>query len=571
VPAPAALDGARKTLRLWLLTAGRLIVNQGQAEWFGSPPHAMQLSRPRATGFSAQPHDARPPSKALGDALLTGVYHLAGEMLQVEPGGDPFDRPSPNRAFAEALHGFEWLGDLLTVGEAGEQAGLRLVLDWRRTFGKWSPFAWTGRVLERRTVAFACALTPISTRASESECLALADLLARQGRQLLLVRAGPAREAERATAAALAGTALSGAAGDKLMARALDRLSAALPKTVLPDGGHASRSPEAGLDLLLDLLALDDGLSQRGQAPPEAMAGAIARLTAALRMFVLPDGCLALFQGGGPGRPFDVAAALSAAAPEERPSALPQAGYQRLDGRALTVMVDTGAPAEGPWSETACAQPLAIEVACGVDRLITNCGWTPTDGAPQAMRLTSAASTVSVGEVSAGSPLSGLPARALGARLEGGASDVSARRQDSPEGLWLEASQDGWVAAFGLRHERLLYMDHRIDELRGEDRLIPVEGASGPPRVLSIAIRFHLGPEIKASLARDHRSVLLQGSSTAGWWLRNDAAEVAIEHGVHYEGGQVRRSMQVVLRGQIPSTGGARIRWKLAAVGPAGS
>ena len=91
----------------------------------------------------------------------------------------------------------------------------------------------------------------------------------------------------------------------------------------------------------------------------------------------------------------------------------------------------------------------------------------------------------------------------------------------------------------------------------------------GGARTAPIAIRFHLHPTVKASLALDRKSVLLQGPTTAGWWLRNDAGDVSIEHSVHYENGVPKRSSQVVLRSQVATMTGGRIRWKLAPVGPA--
>ena len=111
----------------------------------------------------------------------------------------------------------------------------------------------------------------------------------------------------------------------------------------------------------------------------------------------------------------------------------------------------------------------------------------------------------------------------------------------------------------------MLYLDHAADELRGEDRLVPNGAAAGLGRIAPLTVRFHLHPDVRASLARDGKSVLLQGPTTNGWWLRNDAADVSIEPSVHYENGQPRRSSQVVLRGQVPTAHGGRVRWKLAA------
>ncbi len=79
--------------------------------------------------------------------------------------------------------------------------------------------------------------------------------------------------------------------------RALQRLEPALKASVLADGGHASRAPEAGLELLFDLMTLDDALVQLGQVPPEELTRAVDRLGAALRFFTLADGRLASFQG----------------------------------------------------------------------------------------------------------------------------------------------------------------------------------------------------------------------------------------------------------------------------------
>lgn len=565
-PAPVLKPG--QTFAVWARNAARIARRYGQAEWFGSPFHMLSLRSPRASGPAAAPRDLRPAHPQRGAQLLAGTFILAGQTMQVGPGGDPFDKPSPSRSFAEALHEFGWVADLVAAGERGEKDALRLLLDWRRVFGRWNTFSWSGRRLDRRVFNTACILRRVVAHASDLENQQLCDSLARQARQLLKVSDGPAHEAERAAAAALAGTALAGEAGEKLMAQALARLQTALPHTVLADGGHASRSPQAGLELMLDLMALDDGLSQRGRAQPEAMGRAMDRLAAALRFFTLPDGRLPCFQGGEAGDAEDLAAARAASDLPEGlpPGSLPHAGYQRMTGKLLTVVADAAKPAAGAWSEAAAAQPLALEIFSGPDRLVTNCGWSPVAQGPQAHRLTNAASTLTVGDGSAGEPVGGRLGKMLGSRLRDGPRHVDARRHEAPQGAWLELGHDGWVQSWGLKHDRLLYLDRTLDELRGEERLTPQGSGEAGGRVAPVTIRFHLAPNVRASLARDQRSVLIQGPTTAAWWLRNDAAEVAVEPSVHYEGGLPRRAMQIVLRSQMPAATGGRIRWKLAQV-----
>ena len=326
------------------------------------------------------------------------------------------------------------------------------------------------------------------------------------------------------------------------------------------------------MELLLDLLTLDDALLQRGLSAPADLSRAIDRADErGAGFFTLGDDRLGAFHGGEAGEPARVEAATAHDDAERRVHGYaPHSGYHRLTGRTVQVLVDAAAPPSEGWSIAACGQPAALEIVCGPDRLIVNSGWSPNALGPQAMRLAAAASTLTLGEASAGAPLSGFRARVLGPRLIGGASRVDARRDENETGVWLELTHDGWAPTFGLLHERKLFLDLAHDELRGEDRLCPATTAAEPRRKLDpYAIRFHLAPEVKVSLARDQRSALLRGPSNKGWWLRNDAPEVALEPSVRFEQGQPRRTMQDrVCAGNVGLDGEARVRWKLTPVDP---
>jgi uncharacterized heparinase superfamily protein len=243
-------------------------------------------------------------------------------------------------------------------------------------------------------------------------------------------------------------------------------------------------------------------------------------------------------------------------------------GYQRLDGRTLQVIADAAAPAEGPWSHAACAQPLAIEVLAKGRRLIVGCGWSPDAAGPDALRLVDAASTASVADLPGGEPLRGMRGRALGPRMLADYDTVDARRHEAEGGLWLEMAHDAWARRRHLRHERRLFLDLSADELRGEDRLTPLgdSAAAGDRRFIPFVIRFHLHPDVRASLARDGKSVLLKAEGDeVGWRLRSDAREMAVDGSVSFEDGVARRSHQVVLRAEARADAGVKVRWKLAA------
>ncbi|MCC4293908.1 heparinase II/III family protein [Brevundimonas aurantiaca] len=584
VRTPVRAGQAATSAGLWPAIAGRLITRQLWIELYGLPGYGLTLSPVlsggKVTAFAATPRDFRPHDPAPGKNLLVGRFILAGASMEVEPPSDPWNRPSPSRPFAVELHAFNWLPALMAQGERGAREALRLALAWADAFARWSPFAWGPEILPRRVINLACAARRMGAVATEAERLRLADSLARQTRQLLRPPGGLATRAERLTAAAIGGCVLAGAPGQGLRRRALGGLAGALRVTVHDDGSHASRSPEAGLELLLDLLTLDDALAQLSEPTPQPVSEAIDRLTQGLRLLTLPDGRLAGFQGGGPSsaarvaaaRAHDEAAATARAADRTHPPVGRIGGLVRIASPLLSIIADAASPARGTWGATACAQPLALEIACGKDRLVTGSGWTPAATDRQALRLTPGHSTLTLGERSLNEPLGGWKGELLGPRLVGPPIHVITDQREAEGAVWLEMEHDGWNEAFGLNHQRRLYLDQRLDELRAEEKLFPTPGRKEVIRQIAApyAIRFHLEPGVQASLARDRRSILLRGASGRGWWFRTDGPDVAIEPSVHIDAGLTRRSLQIVVRGSARTDSESRIRWKLSPAGASG-
>jgi uncharacterized heparinase superfamily protein len=228
-------------------------------------------------------------------------------------------------------------------------------------------------------------------------------------------------------------------------------------------------------------------------------------------------------------------------------------------------MIDVGRPAPEPWSVSACAQPGAVEVVCGADRLITNSGWSLRAPGAQAQRLTDAGSTAALGHESAGEPLGGWAGHMLGPRLVGGPAKLRVQRAASDSGQWLVFSHDGFERALGLICERRIWLSQAGDELRGEDRFLPATPELNA-RVIPYVVHFHLAPEAQAVIARDNQSVLIRGDSDRGWWLRNDAGEVRIEPSAHFRDGRQMASSQIMLMGHVRCDKGGRVRWKLTPV-----
>lgn len=551
---------------------GQAALRRLKGEFHGGGIYRWWVRRKPVAGVGAAPRDYRPADPDAGRRILAGAFVFSGATLAFGPRGDPWDRATPGRQFAVALHRFNWIRDLLAAGPDGAAEALRLVLEWRRVFGGWNRFVWNPETLERRVFNLACALPPLMARASEAEQVVILDSLRLQARTLLDASQGTARSAEGAGAAAVAAAALGGEVGKALLESALLKLGPALDATVAADGGHATRSPEAALELLFDLRTLDEALSQLGHEAPVEMSRAIARLASAVRFFTLADGRLPTFHGGETLSAAYVAAARADDEAHEDEAVVSANGFHRLQGRAVQVIADGAPPAQGAWSEAACGQPLAIEVLADGRRLITNVGWSPRASGPQALRIIEGGSTAALADAACGHPLNGFLARTLGPRLVDGAASVQSDRQESPEAVWLELIHDGYAGRLGLRHERRLYLDPVADELRGEDKFVAAReslGGAAGRRFIPFVVRFHLAPDVSAMISQDRRSVLLKADGVDhGWQLRSDATDIAIEPSSHYEDGEPRRNQQIVLRGQARADEGGRVRWKLLPATP---
>ncbi|CAM3330898.1 heparinase II/III family protein [Asticcacaulis taihuensis] len=554
----------------WQKVVGAWLRKQAGAELFGMPGYRLTLKGRVPDGFLATPHDGRPANALLGKAILSGRYTLANGRMSVQGSGDPWNRASPTRAFAIELHRFSWLPHLMTQGDEGAKEAVRLFLLWQKTFRNWTPFTWGEEVLARRLINLSIFARRLSAVAQPWEAHALAESIAEQGRHLLRLHNNAAYQASRAVALVAIGCVLSGNVGDSFRRKGLKRLPKALRRCTQSDGSHMSRSPEQGLELLYDLLLLVDALSQRSQAVPDYIEEHIERLSRFVRTLSHPDGSLVSFQGAESLPEDQILPALlhTDAKAGNLPNALEQARYHCLLGRSLSVFVDAGEAKGGDFGFAACDYPMAFEVSGGRDKLIVSPGWSPLQSDSQAFRVVGAANTLTLGDELILKPVADRFGELLHFTLQGLRYKVRSRRVEAEEsGTLLELEHEGWRPRFGLKHERRLYVDAQRDELRGEERLTPMatgKKLQNMPASVPYAVRFLLHPEVQASLARDRKSILLRGPGGRGWWLRHDAADVALGEGTVFEKGAPRKTTLIVLSGTARLDTPTRLRWKLS-------
>ena len=507
----------------------------------------------------------RPRARLPGDAehglsLLDGVIRVQGLESEL-PKEDPWGREPADPGLAAWLHGFEFLRDLHAVtgdrqAEAAERAR-RLVGAWLSRHPRWHRICWRTDILSVRLLNWLTFADPLLRGGDAAFRKAFLEGLSRQARHL----SDALRLRQSGVEPVLAWTALCTAALclpdlERRREAAFAGLARILNAEILPDGMHRSRNPSRQYRLLAILAGLRRTCLDANWEAPEALANAVDRMAPMLRTLRHGDGGLAVFHGAVEERASRIDAVLKLADSKAKPlESAPYGQYERAEAKRAVLLMDVGWPVPDT-TDAPHLSPLAMEFSHGRDRIIVNCGTAADPHWRSALAGTAAHSTLTVAEEDA------LPAGWLAAPLPP-APTVTRQIQDG--NFWIEGEHAGYEARFGLRHRRRLYLHADGDDLRGEDMLRKLRRSDGSrPQDCPLTIRFHLHPEIRASLLHDGAQAILKTTSGKGWRMRVAGGEMALEESVYLGADGIRRrSQQIVLSG---TTAGDTtiVKWALA-------
>ncbi|MBP2311325.1 heparinase II/III family protein [Azospirillum soli] len=549
------MSGARDTF-------GRLREGVAQIA-FGNPIYKLTLGGRAPTALAVVPPDPWPGDATEGSALLAGVMRFAGHTVTIDPNGEPHWRAG-NPGWLDALHGFAWMRDLRAVGgDAARRRARALVLSWLDHNAGWNSQTWAPEVLGAR-VANWIGLHDFYCASADDEFRArVFDSLARQLRHLTRVVPGALDGESLVTAAK--GLVYGGYClpeSEKIGSDALRLLERELPRQILPDGGHVERSPSVQLRILRDLIDVRAVLRVARADVPESLQHAIDRMTPALRFFRHGDGGLALFNGSREEEPALVDTVLAQADARGRPlKSAPHTGFERLIAGRTMVLMDTGVPPLPGLDAAAHAGTLSVEVSIGKERLIVNCGSHPvkTGVWRSALAGTAAHSTVVMAETNSSEVFE---AGGLGRRP----AHVGCERQEADGAVLVVATHNGYSRNFGYLHRRRVYLAENGEDLRGEDTLEPVIGATPQPQPFTI--RFHLHPSVQALPTQDPSQVQLRLPSGAVWRLRVSGGTVELSESIYLgSGDEPRRTTQIAIAGQAGAGHGGSeaitVKWAL--------
>lgn len=529
-----------------------------------------------ATGFVAQPEPRSIGLYARGKQIVAGNVLLAGHLVTAEPGTPLWDLPAPDAAFAAEAQGFAWLDDLAALGSAqARQLAQDWTAGWIARFGRGRGPGWTAELTGRRLVRWTHHALFLLAHQDGALQAAFFAALSRQAAYLAR-RAQTARPGlprfEALTGLLYAGLSLQGMGHHA--APALEALARDCTATIDAEGALPSRNPEELLEILTLLAWVIRALAEADQPIPPALSQTVDRIAPCLRVLRHADGGLARFHGGGMGAEGRLDQALSASSMPRPPGHLAQAmGYVRLSGGRSSVVLDAADPPGGAAAATAHASTGAFELTSGRRPLIVSCGSGRSFGAEWLLagRATQSHSALCI---------EGFSSSRFGRDAADGLlhdrAHVTARRIAAGDGALVVMAHDGWLPSHGLTASRELHLSSDGRRLGGTDLLAAASPADrarldlllqrAGDEGIAFTLRFHLHPDVDASLDMGGHAVSMQLRSGEIWVFRHTSqARLTLEPSAYLEQGRLkpRPARQIVLSAQArgPET---RIGWTLA-------
>jgi uncharacterized heparinase superfamily protein len=487
------------------------------------------------------PPDPWTGSSAIGRDIVAGNFRFYGQNFSARVHSWKPDGAGPD--WIAAMHSFEWLRDLRAVGgDQARRAARIFVKDWLQHYKRWDPVTWRPDIVGTRLAAWIGLHDFFLASADDGYRQSVFQSIQKQSAYLLRVLPGHIKGSR--LIAALKGQIYASLALPHLQSRlfqALTLLDTEIEKQILPDGGHIERNPYIHAQVLKNFIDIRAALRCAGLAVPDSLLNAIHQMAPMLRFYCHGDGKLTQFNGASEGdSAFINMIAQQAHAGGKTALAAPHSGYERLQLGRSVVLFDVGTPPLPGYDSHLHAAPLAFEFSSGRERMVINCGHAGSlfRDLPMtlALRQTAAHSTATIANTNA-----------VELRHEGGIGrhpkTIHLHHEQTKDHVIVAASHDGYHSNLGIIHSRQLYLGDGGEDFRGQDSFV---GSAGHP----IAVRFHLSPDIKASVTGNNAGVLLRTRSGAGWRFRCFGAEtIHLEESISIPqaGETPKRTAQIVL------------------------
>ncbi len=326
---------------------------------------------------------------------------------------------------------------------------------------------------------------------------------------------------------------------ERLLGRALQRLTGQLAVQVLPDGGHYERAPAYHCQVLADLIDVAGLISAAGRVPAPELTLAIARMRGWLGEVLSPDGMVPLLNDGYPVPAALVTELRPGPAPDAPLLTMPDTGLVRAAGGAWHLIADVGAPCPDELPAHAHADTFGCLVHVDGAPLLVDTGTSTYEAGPVRSyeRSTAAHNTAELDGADStevwGAFRAGRRARVRGVVARGDAGRVT-----------IEAAHNGYRRLPGRPVHR------RRWSLTSTGLQVDDEVTGGKRH--AVAVRWHLAPGAAVELREDGAVVTTAAGdfrvavgASGAYWLNVEPAMIAT--------GFLRRTVAPVLTCRVDS------------------
>jgi len=295
-----------------------------------------------------------------------------------------------------------------------------------------------------------------------------------------------------------------------------------LDKQMLSDGCHISRNSFISFKILRSLLDIDYILRNSHNDVPDFLNIYIRNITKFIKSISYKDGKLPLFNGSfeySEAKISDVMNKLSFRVKTE--NSFPISGYERISEGKTNILISTATDS----SENRHYGVGSFEMQHDKKRILVNCGaFVYKEKWRQALQNTNAHSVMTV------------------ENDNNIASKSKVTRRNNKNSTSIVIENDGYEKS-KISRKILVSDDGR--SIMGSDML---ESSSKK----DIVIRFHLHPDVSASLIKNGKSVLLKVGKSSGWMFKSSNMELSLEEGVYFGRGSVpQQTKQIILKKKI--------------------
>lgn len=504
------------------------------------------------------PSDPWPGQAELGHEILKGIYPFSSSVID-EKSVWIWAPSKASQGWLDTMHSFEWLRALRVVG--GDRARYRarnLIADWIDHHEKWDVKSWRTDIVARRLLAWLCFYGFYGASAHQDFQQRVLESCLKQGRHL-----------ERNYASDLHGF-------ERLIGlKALFYLSVCLPECELdaaivlhkfvetlgeqlsPDGLHISRNAALQIEVIRHTIDVRNLIGQSGLQPSKQgtiLSEHISRMAASLRFLRQPDGQLPMMNGASLGWPVMIDTVLNHAVSRSKTTRnFDCGGYHRLALGRTDILIDAAQD-----DEKTNFTPLhyglgGFEFMHNKTRIFTQCGgYVEEPKWHQALSATAAHNSFCLHGFDT---LAGLDHMDL--------ANIVVKREQSDiltaadANMLLEISHYGWKKYPTACHTRRLYLGQQGEDFRGEDRL-----HDAPPN-LDFTLRFHLHPDVKASVIQNGYEILLNAGKNNGWRFMAGDYKLALEDSIYMgEPQKPRKTQQIIITGKT-TLDTLSVRWAL--------